>query len=102
MTITPTMALLASFLTPSAMIGGVTYYLNNEYLTVKEFKLTGAEQTIQSLQTQIDDLEDAIQYKTCGTQDRCDAMSRKIKRLKRDLEQWQLKKTNIKEGRQTA
>jgi peptidoglycan hydrolase CwlO-like protein len=106
MTVTPTIALIgglvASVVTPSAIWTGTAYYLNNEYLTVKEYKLTSAESTIQNIQTQIDDLEDAVQFGTCGSQDRCDAMIRKIKRLERDLLEWQTKKNNIQQDRQTA
>lgn len=105
MTLTPTLTLLIALGVPGGMYTGTLFYLNTTYiqaangpyLTVKEFKLSNAEQTMQRMQEEIDDLEDAVEYGTAT-----DADIRKLKRLKRDLAEWKTKAQAIKDDRSTA
>jgi len=98
----PIFTLIASIATPSAVGAGILYWLNHEYtpqvpggyLTVYEYKLAGAENNIQQLQTEIDSLQWDVDHNQASEKDKWT-----LDQKKKQLLQWQEKISKLKQGR---
>lgn len=94
MNISPTILLLANVLTPTAVGGGIVYYLDHEYLTIQEYRLAGAEGNVQRLQEQIDSLQWDVDNGQANEKDKW-----LLKQKKKQLEEWKKQVIKIQEGR---
>lgn len=92
----PVVALLGSFITPTAIVGAAAYYLDAEYLTIKEYKLAGAENNVRILQEQIDSLQWDVDHDQATEKDKW-----LLEQKKQQLLEWQSKIQKIKDGRIT-
>jgi len=98
----PMISLVASIVFPTGAAGAVLYWLNHEYtpqvpggyLTVYEYKLAGAENNIQQLQTEIDSLQWDVDHNQASEKDKWT-----LDQKKKQLLQWQEKISKLKQGR---
>ncbi len=90
----PVVALLGSFITPGAMIGAAAFYLDNTFLTIKEYKLAGAENNVRILQEEIDSLQWDVDHNEATEKDKW-----LLEQKKKQLLEWQETVSKIKSGR---
>jgi hypothetical protein len=92
----PVVALLGSFITPTALVGAAAFYLDNTFLTIQEYKLAGAENNVRLLQEQVDSLQWDVDHGQATEKDKW-----LLEQKKQQLQEWQEKTQKIKEGRIT-
>jgi hypothetical protein len=90
----PIFALVGSFLTPTAIVGGAAYYLQNEFLTIYEYKLAGAENNVRILQDEVDSLQWDVDNGQATDKDKW-----LLEQKKKQLEEWKNTTQKIKDGR---
>jgi peptidoglycan hydrolase CwlO-like protein len=92
----PIVAILTSFITPTAIVGAAAFYLDNTFLTIQEYKLAGAENNVRILQEQIDSLQWDVDHDQATEKDKW-----LLEQKKQQLLEWQSKVQKIKNGRLT-